>query len=288
MIVTTHRDAAQFLSHARDALLANEAANNLMLGLAFRLERYPERAKTPPYFATVADRGDLVLACVMTPPHNLLVYGARDDLRRALDLVAQDLRVHQWSVPGVLGPADAAVAFAETWIRLFGGRYEIGFRQRIYELRRVIPPPAPPGAFRTATQRDVDLITQWMLGFQSDIWGTDGEEAEARESAERRVGDRQLYLWEDGQPVSLAGRSRPTVNGITVNMVYTPPEHRRRGYATACVAHTSQLCLDEGWQFCTLFADLANPTSNHIYQSIGYVPVCDFDEYVFAAEDTEP
>ena len=99
--------------------------------------------------------------------------------------------------------------------------------------------------------------------------------------AQRRVGDRDVYLWEDGQPVSMAAKARPTINGITVNLVYTPPQFRRRGYATSCVARLSQLLLDSGWKFCTLFTDLANPTSNDIYQKVGYMPVCDFNECVF-------
>lgn len=66
-----------------------------------------------------------------------------------------------------------------------------------------------------------------------------------------------------------------------VNLVYTPPELRRRGYASACVAALSQLLLDAGWKFCCLFTDMSNPTSNHIYQQIGYTPVCDFNEYIF-------
>ena len=90
------------------------------------------------------------------------------------------------------------------------------------------------------------------------------------------------FLWLDGvQPVSMALRTRPTRRGCAVGGVYTPPELRRKGYASACVAALSQHLLDQGYQFCTLFTDLANPTSNRIYLQIGYQPVCDFDKYKF-------
>ena len=65
--------------------------------------------------------------------------------------------------------------------------------------------------------------------------------------------------------------------------MYTPPPARGRGYASALVAEASQLQLDAGRRFCFLFTDLANPTSNHIYQAIGYEPVRDVDEYRFGA-----
>jgi predicted GNAT family acetyltransferase len=47
------------------------------------------------------------------------------------------------------------------------------------------------------------------------------------------------------------------------------------------VAALSQTLLDQGRMYCFLFTDLANPTSNHIYQAIGYQPICDVNEYSF-------
>jgi predicted GNAT family acetyltransferase len=92
---------------------------------------------------------------------------------------------------------------------------------------------------------------------------------------------RGLYVWEDQEPVSMVGYAGPTPNGIRVSAVYTPPERRNRGYASAGVAALSQMLLDGGRRFCFLFTDLANPTSNRIYQQIGYRAVCDVDECKF-------
>src|SRR5438093_1092376 len=105
--------------------------------------------------------------------------------------------------------------------------------------------------------------------------------AEARANAERWIAGGRLRLWEDGVVVSMAGASGPTPNGIRVGAVYTPPDKRRRGYASALVAALSQEQLDTGKKFCFLYTDLANPTSNKIYQDVGYEPVCDIDEYIF-------
>ena len=91
-----------------------------------------------------------------------------------------------------------------------------------------------------------------------------------------------MFLWEDGgQPVAMAMSSRPLQHSITVSAVYTPPEHRQQGYATALVARLSQHLLDMGYEFINLFTDLENPTSNSIYQKIGYNPVIDFRSYKF-------
>ncbi len=99
----------------------------------------------------------------------------------------------------------------------------------------------------------------------------------------RRVG-RVAYLWEDaGEVVALAGAAGPTPRGIRIGPVYTPPDRRGRGYASNLVAEVSRRQLAAGRSFCFLFTDLANPTSNHIYQTIGYEPVVDVDQYRFPA-----
>jgi hypothetical protein len=96
-----------------------------------------------------------------------------------------------------------------------------------------------------------------------------------------RTGSRTWYLWDDEGAVSVAASGGPTPNGIRIGPVYTPPELRRRGYASAVTAATSQAELDRGRRFIFLFTDLSNPTSNKIYQQIGYEPVIDVDQLTF-------
>lgn len=99
------------------------------------------------------------------------------------------------------------------------------------------------------------------------------------------AGDERLVLWWTDEPtprpVSMAATSGPTPNGIRVNAVYTPPAERNRGYASACVAALTERMLDGGRRFCFLYTDLSNPTSNSIYQRVGYRPVADVDQYRF-------
>jgi predicted GNAT family acetyltransferase len=123
----------------------------------------------------------------------------------------------------------------------------------------------------------------WLYAFQREALGdTDRTELERLTNRWLTSPGRTLLLWcVDGVPVSMAGSTGPTPHGIRIGAVYTPPEYRQRGYASACVAYLSQMMLDSGRKFCFLFTDLSNPTSNHIYQQIGYEPVCDVDNYVF-------
>jgi hypothetical protein len=133
--------------------------------------------------------------------------------------------------------------------------------------------PERPGELIPIQEAHLELLTDWLIGFSEVIPEEPWARTEARERAERWVADRVGYLWHDGEPKSMARRARPAGNGITVTGVYTPPAFRRQGYATTCVAALSRLLLAEGYQYCTLYTDLSNPTSNSIYQKIGYRPV---------------
>ena len=283
MILKTIQTAAEFLHETQATLEENEAANNLMYGLALRLQRYPERIKTPPYFAVVRRKSGLQAAALMTPPHNLVVYSTNNDYSiEAFDLVARSLRQGPWPVPGVLGPRDAALAFAKVWMRLSGEGYRLGLHERIYELRKVIPPPPPSGRMRPASFDDLERLVAWFTEFWTEAMPEEQYTFEdALEAARLKISDGDLFIWEDGGPVAMVGRSRPTPNGCCIGPVYTPPQLRRKGYAGALTAAVSQLLLDSGKKFTALFTDLSNPTSNSIYMKIGYRPVGDFDQYWF-------
>jgi len=228
----------------------------------------------------VQQQGKLAAAGMIIPPHNLLLYCESADLSAALTPIVQALRAAGRALPGVMGKPPVVRAFASAWAAETGVRFQLRMRQRVYELRRVIPPPTVSGRLRRARRADLPRLRRWVYEFQEESFGN-GEREQAERIARARMTEQSVYMWDDGQPVSLAGQARPTRRGITVSLVYTPREFRRRGYASALVATLSQQLLDGGRQFCTLFTDLANPTSNHIYQAIGYEPVCDVDVVTF-------
>lgn len=283
MIVTIYPNANKFLAKTQAVLEKNEAANNLILGLSLRVSRFLPVVQHPPYFATVTDNDDLLLAAMMTPPRSLVLSTGLADWREPLERLIQEVAAHNWPIPGVTGSPLLSQAFAAAWASLKGTTYRVKMRNRLYELKRVNPVPPTPGRLRVATANDLELVTEWIFAFQNEALQR-GNLAESREVARYRINDQDIYLWEDREPVSMAAQTRPTRSGICISLVYTPPELRGRGYATACVARLSQLFLDSGRNFCVLFTDLSNPTSNRIYQKIGYAPVCDFTEYIFDLE----
>jgi predicted GNAT family acetyltransferase len=155
----------------------------------------------------------------------------------------------------------------------------------VYALEQVQRVPRPPGGSRLASRADVPLLLDWMHDFSLEVLheGDPDRDAPERivEHTPRLAGCRLPAVGVRGDPVSVAGWGGPTPNGIRIGPVYTPPELRGRGSATALVADVSVERLATGRRFCFLFTDLANPTSNAIYERIGYVRVGESAQVAF-------
>lgn len=274
-------DAADFLAAAGEFLTEREAEHNVILGLCSRLRESPDAyGDENPYFLVASHRGRVVAAALRTPPHSLLLSESEDE--RATEAICAAALEAFPALPGVVGPAAVAKRFADAWSARTGARARLAIAQRLYRADAVTAPPRVPGVLRPYTAADEETAVRWLDAFAAEALG--GEAAEdAREFLKRRLEDPDagLVLWEDERPVSLAGYAGPTPSGIRVAPVYTPPELRRRGYATALVAELTQMLLSGGRRFCFLFTDRGNPTSNSIYQQVGYEPVADVDLWRF-------
>ena len=272
-----------FLADAEDFLLRREAEHNLLFGICSAIRATPELfAEDPPRFHTVVDGSGLAVAATLrTPPHNQVISQVAD--AQAVDALADALAGD--ALPGLLAPPDVCARFLARWHELTGATARLEVAERIFRLVRVIPPSRPaPGSWRLAAPEDRSLVADWLVAFSAEAVPEQAPIPNPLETADRWIAGtyRLLYVWEDGgRTVSLVGAGGETPNGIRIGPVYTPPEARNRGYASALTAAASADQLARGRRFCFLFTDLANPTSNRIYQAIGYEPVCDMDQYRF-------
>jgi predicted GNAT family acetyltransferase len=271
-------DVQPFLAAAGAFLGEREAAHNLIFGICSSLAADASMSAGPPYFATIHDADRVVAATLRTPPWNL-VLSEVDDLS-ALDAIVDDLASGPAAseLPGVVGPDDMVEVFAHRWTARTGRPGRVALKERIFQLTTVRPPRPVPGHMRVATQGDRDLLIRWLIDFEADALAESPSPGDPATSVDRWLsgaGGRIDYLWEDGEERSWCGVGGLTPHGIRVGPVFTPRAWRGKGYASALVAEASQAQLDAGRQFCFLYTDLANPTSNHIYAEIGYEPVRD-------------
>lgn len=268
--VARHGDAETFLKRARSWLLQTEPEHNLILGLAER-----PHSSHGPYVATVEQNGTVVGCALRTPPRKLVITRIPPG---AVDALVMDVTACYDELPGVFGPPVAAREFARQWCARHGSAPRDAMTQRLYSLDRVrTPQRIPGGSLRLARPEQAGLVSAWISCFAAEA----GVEARSREHVAACIAAGEMALWWDGEPRTLAGYSGRSPNGVRIGYVYTPPEWRGRGYATACVAALSQHALDGGARFCCLYTDLSNPASNRIYQRIGYTAVCDVVDIEF-------
>jgi GNAT superfamily N-acetyltransferase len=185
-------------------------------------------------------------------------------------------------LPGVSGPVETVRGFALRWASLTGADVVLTASRRLFRLDELSPPARVPGRLREAGPDDRDLLDRWSAAFGAEATPDQARPDLAAAIDLRLARGGMLWLWEvDSTPVSMLRFSLPGAGVIRISGVYTPPEHRRHGYASAGVAAASQAALEGGATDCVLNTDLANPTSNRIYQAIGYRPVQDCQIWSF-------
>ena len=209
--------------------------------------------------------GEIVAAFMHTPPHPLHIAVATTDQAAQL---AEHLAAQRDSLPGVGGRRSPAEAFRDAWTRCTGAGATTSMEVGAFDLpQRAHVPFDVPGGYRHARADELALADAWAQDFVDAIEHTHRKAGSLHDHiASGRVG-----FWVDTQdrPVSMAYAS-PANGGVTrISGVWTPPDVRGHGYASAVVASVSNEQMDLG-NLCMLYTDLANPTSNKIYQAMGY------------------
>ena len=273
--ITANLTPEKFLKTAGSWLEEKEAQNNILLGLAWNVARKPLDERQENHFWVVKNNKSVSGAAFWTPPYKLTLSEMEPECLAAL---ARKIKKAYPHIPGVFGPQTIVSSFLRAWNEP-GIQAVLSASNRLYVLEQVLPVPLVQGNFRPAVAADLELLVQWAIQFREEIKAP--EKINERELLEGYLREKRVFVWEHGQVCAMAGFGGATDHAARVNMVYTPRSLRKRGYATNLVASLSQKLLDSGKKFCVLYTDLMNPTSNHIYQKMGYRPVCDWDGYAF-------
>ncbi|OKJ70506.1 GNAT family N-acetyltransferase [Streptomyces sp. CB02460] len=276
-------DVHAFLAHAGDFLRSRPALHTVTLTVCEGLRARGPQAygDEAPVFGVLERDGEVRAAYFRTPPYRLIVTPLTPE---ETDALAAHLEAVGDPAPGVNADEATAAAFAEAWRARTGASPRLHERLRLYRLGELRwPDPAPEGRGRIAEARDRELVARWYVEFVRAIGGAGHRDPGAW--ADAHLTERRVTLWEtpDGVPVSMAALTPRVAGQIRVASVYTPAELRGRGHGAAATAHASRAALAQGAEEVLLFADLANPTSNGVYQRVGYRPVTDFAVYDLSA-----
>lgn len=287
-------DPTAFLDVAAEHLAADPVLTTVVASVTARAVaedvRGDAHGERPRWWVTVRDSLDRVVGVGMRTapfaPYPVFLLPMPEEAAVQLARLLHERGEPLGGVNGALAPARAMAA--ET-ARLAGGVVEVHERTRLWELRDLVPHDAP-GRLRVAAAGDVRLATQWWNRFGEYAAemtgrpvGTHFAEEITEDEMARRVEAGLVWLWEDevGQVVHLTHHNAPAYGVVRVGPVITPREHRRRGYGSAAVAQVSERIVAAGHRAC-LFTDQDNPTSNKIYEVIGYRPVVDMVNLVIS------
>lgn len=283
-------DPQAFLDDVGDVLAGDPVRATVVATTARRLADRAGRGEPVPdhpcWFAVARDESGAVAGVAMRtaphPPHQAYLMAASAPASAALaDLLLERGEV----VPAANGDLVPTRAFVDRVAERTGGAVTVARPSRLFELGTLVPPDDPPaGEARPVAPARVDLARRWFAGFAREADAQAGRPPRTsvphhtREQVAARVEAGQLWFWEvDGEPVSMVGHVGPALGVARVAPVFTPAEHRGRGYAGALVAHVSAMLRDAGHRVC-LFTDLENPVSNALYERLGYAKVVDMAE----------
>ncbi|MFD2923501.1 GNAT family N-acetyltransferase [Halobacillus naozhouensis] len=269
MRVEETADASGFARQAEPLLLQKEAENNLPLGIIGSWKNSGGKDSSA-FMLTVYDGEEPVYVTLRTPPHLWILPAISTINQEVLTHLARFLYENEYEVPGVLGESEAVQWFVEAWEQCSGQEGALHMKQGIYRLDQLKPVVKKDGELILAEQKDYPLLVRWLTSYGHETGEVFHKERVAQLAGDM-ISDQKMHLWQVNRTiVSMVCRARTTPNGATVNAVFTPDEYKRRGYATQAVASLTEKLLTEGYEFCALYTDLANATSNTIYKKIGY------------------
>jgi predicted GNAT family acetyltransferase len=257
--------AFEFLERSASLRAADPVRTNVLGSVATGVAQ--GRRYEREHWFLLEQAGGVVGAALWTVPYRLLV--GPMPLEAAAELGAH-VRAMDEQPAGVIGPAEVATAVAD------GGGWTATqvMLERILVLGEYTPPPPVQGSARAAVEDDADLATDWLVRFCEDA-GT--SMPDPRENFLSRL--YAYRFWEvDGEPVSMAAHAplvdTPAGAVARIGPVFTPREHRRRGFAGAITASVVEHVLPQV-STVMLFTDAANPTSNGVYERLGFRAVAE-------------
>jgi len=287
MVFKQYKDVKAFYLDTFDILMRHEAQNMVPLGNVIIGNEGKDKTgwRNPAnwFMATVSDDSGILLTAIMTPPHNMTLYATENRYNdRILAYFIEELLITDTSVNGVMTESNLAKDFARTYTSQKGMAFVINKEQCIYELLEVNANIQYIGSIRLAQDSDMAFLPYWIEGFNNDCFDLPSTTQSDATQYTYHLSTGNLYILEENDTaVSMAKIGREMQTACSIGQVYTPPYFRGRGYATSCVAQLSNTALARGFVKCALYTDLANPTSNSIYQKIGYKPICDSLEIKF-------
>jgi predicted GNAT family acetyltransferase len=273
MKIIKHQDIEEFLNANEQLLLKKESFHNLILGLSYGI-RNKKIETTEPLFYSIKENEEVIACALRSNSDKPLIVTEMSN--GCVELLIQDLLNNKNELMAVVGEESTANYFKDQWTQIKNLDFKINIHLGVYECFKVVFPDIILGEIIRATEEHKDILKEYIKGFLKECFPDSPVVDENIENLmNRNLNNNSLYLLNNkkNEIVSMAANVRSTLNGGTISLVYTPPMLRGKGYASCMVALLSGKIMNDGKKFANLFTDLTNPTSNFIYQKIGFVKI---------------
>lgn len=282
MRLKVYRKLDEFMEETFPILVEKELQNNLIIGNCLRAKEF--NLDTDNYFLGCIkdDSNNIRIISMMTPPFSLIIYEVNNEpcvegMKNLINYLHK-----KYDIKGVIALNETEKRFTKYYTKVIDSKPLLKLKLRLYQLKKLQYRGNTSGFLRKATFDDLYYLPFWNLAFALEDGVTKGYDLNGIINKQKNFIERgYLYVYEDQIPVSMVASARKTINGVIINNVYTPPQYRNRGYATAMVYDLCKILLND-YQYCGLYTDLSNPISNSIYQKIGFTPICDFNEVEYS------
>jgi|SRR5450631_2838519 len=279
LIASYTTDAVEYLDRVGVFLRRRPVEHSVLLSTAASRAGAAGRTTGPDLWLWVESDEEVVATAQHTPPHGAYLSTGPAEAVRALSQALWRLRP---GLPGVAGLEPGPQEFAAEWARLGGPGATPAMRMGLYAADAVNIPSGVPGRLRPANNDDAPVLRGWAEQFFAESGAT----SSGRDEIGPRIEAGLLVVWEVGDVLLSMAATTAAQGGVSrVHLVYTPGQYRGRGFASACVATLTARELAEPGRICMLFTDLANPTSNGIYQRVGYSRIGDAVQLEFDTQE---
>ncbi|KAL0136979.1 hypothetical protein V8B55DRAFT_1544319 [Mucor lusitanicus] len=278
LTVTRYQHINAFLKETEPHLQQQEIKNTFVLITAYQLQKAKEN-ESHYYCGAIWDsnKHNLIFA-LLAQDNGFSLYG--DSYPEAIGLLTGNLLKTKITIQGLHGYQPVLNTLRDSIEMQSSMTFVKKFATLSYQLKEVKWPSqakeiaqAKSTSLRIAsssTPEDIEILRQWTYNFIQDAFDDPKVITQSVDSiCQDMIASKGLYLMcIDGVPVSMAWKVRPLRHGTSLAYVYTPSEHRNKGYGAACVAMTSEAILKE-YEYITLFCDMKRFGDN-LYTRLGY------------------
>lgn len=278
IIIEEYQNAYEFHFACRDWLSNREDYYNGILSLADLISA-GSQVFPPPYWFGKVMRGGATAGCaIYAEPDGLLLSQIPSS---AIVRLVEDLNGRIKDLRRVIGHPKTTRQFAEEWARKSGSVTKLEQKWNIYRVDSTTQNRQPiAGTLRLCCEADRQMIERLAIDYGAETPAP----VDVREFMLRKLDDKMLFAWDDHEIRSIATISARTEHGIKISSLYTPPQYRHLGYASAIITALSNHLLSNGIDFVTLSA-VDGHRAESIYKRLGYYLIGSRTSYSLKAKE---